>query len=77
MLIRPFRLHMFYTQRLVDIPDGLPKWTGINKDSELMADTDIEVVKERERKRQREHEAENDQNGAQEHAKQKQKEESS
>jgi len=31
------RYHMFYPQRVVDIPDGLPKWTGLN-DSELLKD---------------------------------------
>ena len=27
---------MFYSQRVVDIPDGKPKWTGLNDSSELM-----------------------------------------
>jgi len=27
---------MFYGNRLIDIPDGKPKWTGINDESELM-----------------------------------------
>lgn len=53
---------MFYTQRLIDIPDGIPKWTGINKQSELMADTDPDVVKEYERQRQREQEKESNTN---------------
>ena len=47
---------MFYTQRLMDIPDGVPKWTGINKESELMEDTDKEAVQDRERKRQKKQE---------------------
>ncbi len=42
---------MFYTQRVMDIPDGLPKWTGINEDSDLIEDTPPEMVKELERKR--------------------------
>lgn len=25
------RCHMFYGQRVVDIPDGLPKWSGISQ----------------------------------------------
>ena len=29
---------MFYPSRVVDLPDGLPKWTGIDKQSELMDD---------------------------------------
>lgn len=24
------RLHMFYGQRVIDIPDGLPKWSGLS-----------------------------------------------
>lgn len=27
---------MFYPKRVVDIPDGKPKWSGINGDSELL-----------------------------------------
>ena len=27
---------MFYPSRVVDLPDGLPKWTGIDQKSELM-----------------------------------------
>lgn len=48
------RLHMFYEQRVVDIPDGLPKWSGINdgEDSNLMEDSPPELVKEVERKRE-------------------------
>ena len=30
---------MFYPRRVVDINDGKPKWSGINNDSELIADT--------------------------------------
>jgi len=30
---------MFYNQRVVDIPDGKPKWTGINDQSELIEDS--------------------------------------
>lgn len=32
--------HMFYPQRVVDINDGLPKWTKL-KDSELMKDESV------------------------------------
>lgn len=31
---------MFYGQRVVDIPDGKPKWTGINDQSELMEEAE-------------------------------------
>ncbi|KAK0935994.1 hypothetical protein LTR29_012455 [Friedmanniomyces endolithicus] len=46
------RLHMFYEQRVMDIPDGLPKWSGINDDSDLIEDSPPEEVKENERKRE-------------------------
>lgn len=42
---------MFYKQRVMDIPDGLPKWSGINEDSDLIEDSPPEMVKARERKR--------------------------
>jgi len=48
------RCHMFYGQRVVDIPDGLPKWTGLKDDSELIEDSPEEDVKELERKRRKE-----------------------
>ena len=55
---------MFYTQRVVDVPDGLPKWTGINQDSELVEDSPPEMIQELERKRKREVESEVHPNGA-------------
>jgi hypothetical protein len=30
------RCHIFYPQRVVDIPDGKPKWSGLDEKSELM-----------------------------------------
>ncbi|GAW12492.1 hypothetical protein ANO14919_018620 [Xylariales sp. No.14919] len=30
--------HIFYSQRVVDLPDGKPKWVGLDKGSELMKD---------------------------------------
>lgn len=45
--------HMFYPERVIDVPDGLPKWTGINQQSELCEDTDVDTVREYERKRQK------------------------
>lgn len=43
------------------IPDGLPKWSGLNEESELMEDTDAEFVRdyERKRKKQKDQEKEN------------------
>jgi hypothetical protein len=40
---------MFYEQRVVDISDGLPKWSGMAKTSELIADSPSEAVKKRKR----------------------------
>jgi len=45
------RCHMFYGQRVVDIPDGLPKWSGINDESELIQDSPPDRVRDEERKR--------------------------
>ena len=42
---------MFYSQRCLDIPDGLPKWSGLNNDSDLIEDSPPEKVKELARKR--------------------------
>lgn len=36
---------MFYGQRVVDIPDGKPKWTGMNNNSELIEDSPPELKK--------------------------------
>ncbi|RMY05285.1 hypothetical protein D0868_06490 [Hortaea werneckii] len=48
------RCHMFYGQRVMDVPDGLPKWTGLNQDSDLIEDSPPELVRELERKREEE-----------------------
>lgn len=42
---------MFYGRRVVDVPDGKPKWTGLNDKSELIADSPLEAKK---RKREQE-----------------------
>lgn len=44
---------MFYPRRVLDINDGKPKWSGINNDSDLIADTP-----EQDKKRKREEDAE-------------------
>jgi len=38
---------MFYDQRVVDIPDGKPKWTGINDKSELIEDSPPHLKRKR------------------------------
>lgn len=40
---------MFYPRRVVDIPDGKPKWTGISNDSDLIEDSPPEAIKKRKR----------------------------
>ena len=40
---------MFYPRRVVDIPDGKPKWSGINNDSDLIEDSPPEAIKKRKR----------------------------
>lgn len=47
---------MFYPRRVLDIPDGKPKWTGINGQSDLIEDTPQEAINELKRKRQEEEE---------------------
>ncbi|CAD6568069.1 MAG: hypothetical protein ASARMPRED_001401 [Alectoria sarmentosa] len=44
--------HMFYTRRTLDINDGKPKWSGINKESELIGDSP-----EQDKKRKRDEDA--------------------
>ena len=46
------RCHMFYGQRVIDIPDGLPKWDGISGESGLIEDSPPDLVRENERKRE-------------------------
>lgn len=40
----------------MDIPDGLPKWSGLNQDSELIEDSPPEMVKEHQRKMEKQRE---------------------
>ena len=36
---------MFYGSRVVDIPDGKPKWTGLDEQSDLIEDSPPEMKK--------------------------------
>ena len=47
---------MFYGERVMDIPDGLPKWTGLDSQSELIEDSPPELVQKYEREREEERE---------------------
>ncbi len=49
---------MFYGSRVVDIPDGKPKWTGLDKQSDLIEDSPQEAINELKRKREEEKEEE-------------------
>jgi len=53
-LLTSDRCHMFYGQRVMDIPDGLPKWSGLSNESDLIEDSPKEAVQEMERKREAE-----------------------
>jgi len=46
--------HMFYSQRVVDIPDGLPKWAEMNDKSDLIADSPDDAIRQHKRKREEE-----------------------
>ena len=48
------RCHMFYGQRVIDVPDGLPKWTGLNQGSDLIEDSPPELVREVQRRQEEE-----------------------
>lgn len=52
---------MFYQQRVVDIPDGKPKWTGLNETSELIEDSPPELKK---RKREEQETSQREKGGA-------------
>jgi hypothetical protein len=45
---------MFYGQRVMDVPDGLPKWAGLNNESNLIEDSPPDLLREHERKREEE-----------------------
>ncbi|KAL5117473.1 hypothetical protein ACEQ8H_004638 [Pleosporales sp. CAS-2024a] len=60
------RCHMFYGQRVMDVPDGLPKWSGLSGESDLIEDSPKEKVQELERKREQEREKKLAEGGADE-----------
>ena len=47
--------HMFYSRRVVDIKDGVPKWDGINNESKRM-DDDGNIIEDEHKKQSEEHE---------------------
>ena len=46
--------HMFYSRRVVDIPDGKPKWTEMNDASELITEGTHETNKRKRGEAERE-----------------------
>lgn len=42
---------MFYGERAIDIPDGLPKWSGMKDKSDLIEDSPEEAKEEYEKKK--------------------------
>ncbi len=58
------RCHMFYSKRLVDIPDGLPKWSGMQNQSDLIEDSPAEAIKKRRRDIEEEQNGKKDGKGA-------------
>ncbi|MCJ1322242.1 hypothetical protein MMC15_007589 [Xylographa vitiligo] len=46
--------HMFYPMRQVDIPDGKPKWTGIDGQSDLCEDSPPDLKRKREEEKKKE-----------------------
>lgn len=48
------RCHMFYDQRVVDVKDGTPKWTGLDDKSELIEDSPKEAIEKNEKRKKEE-----------------------
>ncbi|TGO70651.1 hypothetical protein BELL_0690g00050 [Botrytis elliptica] len=67
--------HMFYSRRLVDIPDGLPKWTGLNDKSDLIEDSPPEAIQKRKREKEEEEKDGKDGKGENGHEKKKERKE--
>lgn len=49
---------MFYSRRVVDIPDGKPKWTGLNDKSDLIEDSPQHLKRKREEEKEEKEEEE-------------------
>lgn len=55
--------HMFYPRRIVDVPDGKPKWSGINESSELVGEgVEPEAAVHKHKKAKKEQDAGNEEN---------------
>lgn len=47
---------MFYGNRVVDIPDGKPKWSGLNDQSDLIEDSPPDLKRKRQEEKEDEDE---------------------
>jgi hypothetical protein len=45
---------MFYGNRVVDVPDGKPKWSGLNDQSDLIEDSPPDLKRKREEEKEEE-----------------------
>jgi hypothetical protein len=52
------KMHIFYSQRVVDIPDGLPKWSEANDKSDLIEDSPAKAIKDYKKKQDEDKEKE-------------------
>jgi hypothetical protein len=52
------KMHIFYSQRVVDIPDGLPKWSEANDKSDLIEDSPAKAIKDYKKKQKEDKEKE-------------------
>lgn len=52
------KCHMFYGERAIDVPDGLPKWEGMKDKSELIEDSPEEAKEAYEKKKKEDKEME-------------------
>jgi len=46
------KCHLFYGQRVIDIRDGLPKWEGLDNQSNLIEDSPPDLVRKYKRQKQ-------------------------
>ena len=63
MPLTQVRCHMFYGQRVIDVPDGLPKWSGLSDSSDLIEDSPQEAIDEYKKKKEEKEEKEKSEKG--------------
>lgn len=55
--------HIFYSRRVVDIPDGKPKWDELDEKSDLIEDSPSELKMALKKKQKRKREEEEEEEG--------------